>query len=34
MANMRMRAHRLKGDLVISSRKGYMINLSIKKFGK
>ncbi len=33
MANMRMRAHRLKGDLVISNRKGYMINLSIKKFG-
>ncbi len=34
MANMRMRAHRLKGDLVISNRKGYMINLSIKKFAK
>ncbi len=33
MANMRMRAHRLKGELVISDRKGYMINLSIKKFG-
>ena len=34
MSNMRMRAHRLKGDLVISNRRGYMINLSIKKFGK
>jgi signal transduction histidine kinase len=34
MSNMRMRAHRLKGDLVISNRTGYMINLSIKKFGK
>lgn len=33
MANMRMRAHRLKGKLIISDRKGYMINLSIKKFG-